>query len=61
VNEAMNSAGDFFGDDRLVDILRDSDGLDAAGVCDRIVSRVNEFAGTESLSDDLTIVVVRRT
>ena len=62
VVEAQNAAGEFFGDDRLREILAESggNGIGAAGIRDRIVEQVNAFAGSEGPGDDLTVVVVRR-
>ncbi len=61
VIEALNAGGEFFGDERLREVLAAVDGLSAAAVRDRIVENVRSFTGAEGLADDLTVVVVRRT
>lgn len=59
VVEAMNARKDLFGESRLIDALKGSDGT-ADGVRQDIVSAVAQFAGDQSQSDDLTLVCVRR-
>ena len=61
VTEARNERGEFFGDARLLDLLgriRDLSS-DAAGVT--VLRAVETFVGEESLPDDLSLVLVRRT
>ncbi len=60
VVEATDAEGAFFGDDRLVELLRGTGGLDAAAIRDRIVHAVEEFTPGGGLVDDLTVVVARR-
>jgi PAS domain S-box-containing protein len=57
VSEAR-SEGDLFGEDRLLDLVRSCNGLDAAAIAERIESQVLDFreAGT---SDDLAVLVLR--
>jgi sigma-B regulation protein RsbU (phosphoserine phosphatase) len=61
VVEAATEEGVFFGDERLESLLRDTKGLGAAAICDRIVAEVEQFSEGNTHGDDLTVVVVRRT
>lgn len=60
VTEAMNGAGEFFGEDRLRDVIRDRKGDPAALIVRAIWDAVRAFRGREQ-DDDLTVVVVKGT
>ena len=58
VTEAVNSAGDDFGEDRLARTLRESGAIKAAGLIREIVNTVSTFSGAARM-DDLTLVAIR--
>jgi sigma-B regulation protein RsbU (phosphoserine phosphatase) len=58
VTEARNLDGEFFGDDRLLDLARSCAGRSAAETADAIVDAVAAFSGG-LFSDDMAVVVVR--
>jgi sigma-B regulation protein RsbU (phosphoserine phosphatase) len=58
VVEATNDAGDFFGDDRLVDVIRQSVGSPPRAIVDAILSAVRTFTGGRPAEDDQTLLVV---
>ena len=60
VVEAVNERGEFFGDERLQELLARADGLSASAIRDRIIESARTFTGEVGLSDDLTVVIVRR-
>ena len=60
VTEAMNGAGDFFGEDRLRDVIRERKGDPAALIVRAIWDAVRGFRDREQ-HDDLTLVVVKGT
>jgi phosphoserine phosphatase RsbU/P len=60
VTEAMNGAGDFFGEDRLREVIRARKGDPAALMVRAIWDAVRSFRGGEQ-DDDLTVVVVKGT
>jgi PAS domain S-box-containing protein len=57
VSEARSEAG-LFGEERLVDLLKSCNGLDAAGIAERIESDVLDFR-EDGTSDDLAVLVLR--
>jgi serine phosphatase RsbU (regulator of sigma subunit) len=59
VIEARNAAGEFFGNDRLVELLKRQRDASARAVAEAIRAAVAGFTGTEQLEDDLTLVVLR--
>lgn len=59
VTEAMNAEREQFGEERLMEAVEEADGLDAAGVRERILARVREFLAGIAAQDDMTIVVLR--
>jgi sigma-B regulation protein RsbU (phosphoserine phosphatase) len=61
VTEAMNEAGDFFGEERLRPLVAPAAGLAAERVAARIVEAVDRFVGRAPAHDDVSLAVVRRT
>lgn len=57
--EARSPTGDFYRDERLLDLLAMQVDVAPADFCAAIVSRIEEFSGFH-LSDDLTLLVLRR-
>ncbi len=60
VTEAMNAAGEFFGDDRLLALLPSVAAVSVAIAGATIVAAVDAFVGAARPHDDLSIVVLRR-
>jgi hypothetical protein len=60
LTEAKNLEGDFFGDERLHDLLRAVRNEPAERVGTRIVEDVERFIGEGRPSDDLSMVIMRR-
>jgi len=61
LTEAQNSSGEFFGVQRFLDLLNTVVGVDARMVGEKIVESVERFVGGARASDDLSLVVVKRT
>lgn len=57
--EAMNSAGEEFGESRLTTLLTESIGETPEKIRDSIMGAVHNFLGRNSAQDDLTCVVAR--
>jgi sigma-B regulation protein RsbU (phosphoserine phosphatase) len=60
VTEAMNLESEVFGEKRLKSIVERSVGVSAQAMLNGIMQAVSEFVTDAPLSDDLTLVVVRR-
>ena len=60
VSEAMNEAGDFFGDDRLFRVAQSPPGTSAKAIGLRILADVREFIGRAAPNDDISLMVLRR-
>jgi serine phosphatase RsbU (regulator of sigma subunit) len=59
VTEAENGEREQFGDERLEQVIRANLDASAQQLCDTVRNAVNEFAGSERHSDDITLMVVR--
>jgi anti-sigma regulatory factor (Ser/Thr protein kinase) len=59
LTEAQNAAGEFFGEERLVDLIRQNGGLEPQALIQKLHAAVVDFSHSESLKDDLTCVAVR--
>jgi serine phosphatase RsbU (regulator of sigma subunit) len=59
LTEAENRAGDFFGEERLEELLREYHMLPTAQIIDRIMEQARLFSGTRSFRDDVTIVLMK--
>jgi hypothetical protein len=60
ITEARNAQGEFFGEERLMQLLpllRDRSARDSAAV---ILSEVERFVGEERYADDLSVIVLKR-
>jgi serine phosphatase RsbU (regulator of sigma subunit) len=60
VADAQNEAGEEFGDQRLLDIVKASRLQPAAVVVDRVFGAIDEFAAGAPQFDDITIMVLQR-
>ena len=58
VSEAMDSANQEFGEDRLRALWKDCGSVASRDVLERLIGAVESFRGTRSQSDDITAVVV---
>jgi serine phosphatase RsbU (regulator of sigma subunit) len=60
ITEAFSPSGDMFGDQRLLDALRRAAGRNATGMLDLVEAEVKDFMGSLPLSDDMTMLLVKR-
>jgi len=60
ISEAINAAGELFGEQRLCDVLRDQP-IDASprDVSEHLLARLREFLGEVEPQDDMTLLVLR--
>src|SRR5437867_2086305 len=58
ITEAFSDAGEEFGEERLIEVLRAQRGLEADALVDVVIERVAEFSGSQQ-EDDMTLVVAR--
>jgi serine phosphatase RsbU (regulator of sigma subunit) len=59
ITEAMNSAGDYFGDERLGGLIERHGQLPVEHLRERILAEVETFVGTATQQDDMTMLFVR--
>lgn len=60
ITEVLNSEEEEFGEERLEALIRQHTTLPAQELADRILETINDFAAEQELSDDATLVVVKR-
>lgn len=60
VNEALNTDGEEFGMDGMLDILRAQSSKTSAGLIDRMTTEIKSFAGSAAQSDDITLIAVQK-
>ncbi len=60
VTEAMDADGQFFGTKRLKEVVAAGAGASAQQLLENVIDAVQGFAGPDSRSDDIALVVVRR-
>lgn len=60
VTEAISPEGEFYGEERLVDLIQRDQNLSAARLLDSIIADVDAFAAGSQHADDITLVVVKR-
>ncbi|MBL8293847.1 MAG: SpoIIE family protein phosphatase [Bryobacterales bacterium] len=59
VSEAQNHAHDEWGEDRLIQVVREANGLSASDLIPRILAAADEFVAGAPQHDDMTLVIVR--
>jgi len=59
ITEAMNEAGDLFGDARLSQLIEQHAALEAPELRERILREVEAFAAGEDQHDDLTMILLK--
>jgi sigma-B regulation protein RsbU (phosphoserine phosphatase) len=57
--DAQNAAGEMFGNDRLVNVVKKNQAKPASKLADAILNEVSKFQGTTDRFDDETVVVLR--
>jgi serine phosphatase RsbU (regulator of sigma subunit) len=60
ITEAMNPAGEPYGDERFIDELRTNCSLSAQELTTTIEQRVDEYAAGAPQADDMTLLILRR-
>ena len=60
ITERTNTAGEFFGTDRLNDLIVANRDDEPEAIVDAVFSELNRFADAREHEDDLTIVVMKR-
>jgi len=60
ISESENSSGEFFGTERIVEIVRHHHGLSPEDIIDALLQRVDGFTGGRALVDDVTLTVIKR-
>jgi sigma-B regulation protein RsbU (phosphoserine phosphatase) len=61
VTEAFNEDDDLYGEERLSRVVVADGALDASGLLERCLNDLAAFRGRAPRSDDVTLMVVRRT
>jgi sigma-B regulation protein RsbU (phosphoserine phosphatase) len=59
VTEAMNAMNEEFGEDRLIDLMRENRDLPVSQLLDKIEEQVRAFRGQRSFDDDFTLLAAR--
>jgi sigma-B regulation protein RsbU (phosphoserine phosphatase) len=60
VTEAFSAEDEIFGDERLLKILSELDSATADEILDKIMTEVNLFIGDFPVSDDITLIALKR-
>jgi serine phosphatase RsbU (regulator of sigma subunit) len=60
ITEAANARGEFYGEEKLLDVALSMAGKPAKAIQEALVESVQRFVGTSVRQDDIALVVVRR-
>lgn len=60
ITEAQNRQGAFFGDQRLLDVIRANVGQPAAHILQAVLDRVQSFIGGTPQEDDIALIILSR-
>jgi len=59
VTEATNANDELFGDERLLQTLRDAGDREPAEICPFVKSKIDEFVGDATQFDDITMLALK--
>jgi sigma-B regulation protein RsbU (phosphoserine phosphatase) len=60
LNESSNAEGEEYGIERIVNSLNEAPRNDSKNILNHVVTKMYDFTGTDVLTDDLTVICVRR-
>ena len=60
ITEAMDSNEEEFGEERLINLIKENRKLSATDLINLLIKTVNDHAGNAEQMDDMTIVVIKR-
>ena len=60
LTEAQNESGEFFGEARLIELMKNSESKSSAQLGEFILTNVDTFTGKNPAHDDLTLVVLKK-
>ena len=60
ITEAMDSNEEEFGEERLINLIKDNRILSASDLIDLIINTVNDHAGNAEQMDDMTLIILKR-
>lgn len=58
ITEAVSPTGEFFGEERLCELLDEYHALPPQQILDNLLNRLRLFTGTQSFVDDITLVIM---
>jgi sigma-B regulation protein RsbU (phosphoserine phosphatase) len=61
VSEAMNAVGEMFGEQRIADVITQHRGAAPSELLEHVVAATKQFVADRPQTDDITLVVIRRT
>lgn len=59
INEAMNETNEFFGNERIVEILKQKSNNSSKEIVNSIIYSLDKFRGMKEPNDDITLVVLK--
>jgi serine phosphatase RsbU (regulator of sigma subunit) len=60
ITEAQNPQGTFFGEGRLMEVLRSKSSCSAGTILDAVLAEVHRFVDTTPRQDDIAVIVIKR-
>ncbi len=60
LTEARNSSGEFFGEERMLEMLQETVETSAAALGDTILETIRRFVGQSRPNDDLSLIIMKR-
>jgi serine phosphatase RsbU (regulator of sigma subunit) len=60
INEAQNDRGEFYGEDRICELIRENHTKTPQEIALTILEEVQHFCANSTYNDDKTIVVIKR-
>ncbi|GAH39499.1 unnamed protein product, partial [marine sediment metagenome] len=58
ISEAQNKQGDFYGENRMLDVLKANQNSTALQIQDSIMNDISKFMNEAPMLDDLTLMII---
>ena len=61
LTEAENPSGEFFGEQRLMDLFRQHASLEPKALLNTLFDEIYDFVGSQNILDDISLMIVKNT
>ena len=61
ITESVNQKGEYFGKERLMNIIKENKDFSAEEIKDRVIAKFTSFMDQSPITDDISLIILKRT